>query len=299
MKFSIVLFVSFILGLSLSAQDNSINLPDINMKVGMIVEPNYDIYVTKNKHIIFEKDTVNLNEINKLLYQSIKGYGVATVAYMQKQIHLFADRDLEYRLIDDIKTEISSTNSSKYIIYRSSPNSNNGRGINGIKHKSPLSYFSVYPPEYIKTKKQIKTNDSIIKEQEYLISDFPEIPSSSDSNWKIHTSVERIIYSVQKEIIEGTLRDKIFECLTISNAGLINTEKKIITKSDLKKLLLKNDILFLKYNSDLTYGNYLNAITILQELKPNFGSNMNYAEVIELSYQIQKLHDEVGVVFCD
>src|SRR5690606_29015722 len=107
----------------------------------------------------------------------------------------------------------SCTNSSKYIIYRSNINLKNSRDIKGIKHKSPMSYYSFSPPEYLKTQRELKERDSIEKSHANQLSVLPIMPDlPTENQWNPIVSVERAIYSLQQEIIDEALQGKSYQC---------------------------------------------------------------------------------------
>lgn len=298
-KFLVFLFLMGVF--NLNAQIDNIELPDVDAKVGGLTIPHLDFYVTNTNEVIYNKDTIKVHEIKELLYQPIKYYGITSV-YMPKHIHIFADKNVKYSLIDSVKTEISSTDSSKYIIYRSNFIQKNQYNVKGIKHKSPLSFYSFSPPEYLKTKKEIRERDSISKKDYELNPKLPPIRSLNEIPWKPVYSVERAVYGIQQKIIDEALENQIYKCYTVANNNLIEnkTNNHIdINKEELKKLLLGLDVIFLRFDIDLTYESYINFIKTLQELKPNFVHNPNHAEVIELSSQIQELHKKFRIKLCN
>lgn len=218
---------------------------------------------------------------------------------MQKQIHLLADKSVKYRLIDEIVTEIASTNSSRNIIFRSNSDSKKSRDVRGLKHKVPMSYYSFTPPKYLKTQKEIKEMERITDQQSEVMPNFPVVPDMESSKWIANVSVETAVYSLQKDLIHEALEAKRYECFFISNKGLLNADNKVMTKDDIKNALLKNDIIFLKYDSELLYGNYINLIAVVKEMTSNYVRNSDTAEVIELSNQIQDLHKKVDIELCN
>uniref|UniRef100_UPI00404A547F hypothetical protein n=1 Tax=Gelidibacter sp. TaxID=2018083 RepID=UPI00404A547F len=294
----IAIFFSF---LSTTAQVESIELPDVDMKIGVLALDHFDFYITKENVIIYNNDTIKVHQIKELLHQPTEDFGIETMAYMNKTIHILADKNVKYKLIDSIKTEISSTNTSKYIIYRSNFEQKCSYNIKGIKHKSPLSFYSFSPAKFLKTDEEIRIQDSILKKRYELNPDLPPVPSFDDPSWIPVKSIERATYSIQQKIIDETLNNKTFNCYYVTNEGLKIGSKQInLDKNNLEKILLINDVVFIKYTDDLIYSNYIKFIELLQELKPNFTvTNSNYAEVVELSYQIQELHKKAKIKLCD
>ena len=244
--------------LNTSAQVESIELPDVDVKVGVLTFPHFDFYVTKENVIIYNNDTIKVHQIKELLHQPIKDYGMETTAYMYKYIHILADKNVKYRLIDSIKTEISSTNSSKYIIYRSNFEKGKTYDIKGIKHKSPISFYSFSPPKFLKTDEEIRIQDSILKREYELNPYLPPVPSFDDPSWILVKSIERSTYSIQQKIIDEALNNKTFKCYSITNEGLkAGSEQINLDKNNLEKILLTNDVVFIKYTDDLIYSNYI------------------------------------------
>jgi len=311
MKNILLLIILSILNGKLNAQTQNIDLPEVDSEIGVIGYPYLDIYVTKEGRIIHDSDTINIYQLKERIYTPIKK-SPFVAEYSKKQIHIFADKDVNYEVIDAIKTEVSATNSSKYIVYRSNFNKKkksdkkyvspfNRIEKKGIKHKSPMSYYSFMPPKYLKTKKEIRERDSINEAELKLFPDLASMPSSKLNNSKwITYSTEEAIYSVQEEVINEALVDKKYKCYSISNEGFLDIELRRIelNKTFLEKTLSNLDIVFLKYEKDLKYNNYIKFIEVLQELKPNF-KNDNYAEVIELSSQILALHKNYNIKICD
>lgn len=299
MKQKIAYLCLFFTFLNVNAQD-SISLPNVDVKIGLKYYSPFCVYVTNENKIIYKKDTISLYQIKERLYD----FSIAEI-YAKKQIHLFVDKNVRYSLIDSIKTEISSTNSSKYIVYRSNRIYTNRRRnvAKGIKHKSSLSYYSFLPPEYLRTRQEIKERDSLSKKKRELNPNLPPPPSSNDNRWvQASPNIERATYGIQQNIIDEALSNKVFSCYSISNTGLIDDAGKEInvSKEVLQEILKNNDAVFLKYESDLIYDNYIEFVKILQELKPNFKKNIHsYAEVIELSYQIQQLHKKAHIKLCN
>jgi biopolymer transport protein ExbD len=301
MKHYLIIVVMLFCFFNTTAQVKSIELPDVDVKVGVLTFPHFDFYVTKENVIIYNNDTIKIHQIKEFLHQPIKDYGMEFTAYMYKYIHILADKNVKYKLIDSIKTEISSTNSSKYIIYRSNFEQEKTSNIKGIKHKSPMSFYSFLPPEFLKTDEEIRIQDSISKEEYKLNPDLLPVPSFDDPSWIPVKSIERATYSIQQKIIDEVLNNKTFNCYYVTNEGLKIGSKQInLDKNNLERILLINDVVFIKYTDDLIYSNYIKFAELLQELKPNFTiTNANYAEVIELSYQIQELHKKAKIKLCD
>lgn len=294
MKFYTTIIAFYFFCIHSYSQIDSIQLPKVDMKIGTLVEPHFDFYVTKNGSILYEKDTIKIYEVKQVLYRPIRNYGLSMM-HAKKYVHIFADERVNYSLIDSIKTEIASTNSSRYIIYRSNLDSKHRRNIKGIKHQSPISYFSYLPLEYIPVQDDSEAQEHLNED----ISDFPRVPNKNSVEWKHQTSIETAVYSLQKDLLNDKLKSISYECLTMTNNGLFDKQNKLISKETLRELLAKNEAIFLSYASDLKYGKYISTIALLKELKPNFESLPNLAEIIEIFAQIQKLHKEVGIQLCD
>lgn len=307
MKNKLLVYIFVFLNCLLSYTQNNISLPEINVPFQVIDACYYSIYVTKDNVVLFENDTIKIHQIKEKLYEGNEkcGYDVSTTT-AQSQVHLFIDKEAKYTIVDSIKTEIGSTNSLKHVIYRSNFKQNNFYDIKGIKYKIPKAFYTFLPPKYIYSKKEkieLRERDSLNKIEimnDPFLSRLPDMSKLNDYDWDSNT-VEDAIYSIQQNIIDEQLSGKIFTCILLTNDGFyINDEKYInsINKSQIEKLLINNDILFLNFDNDLIFDNYINLIKTINVLKLEFVHNNKYADIIEMSSQINSIHNKVKIKIC-
>lgn len=277
-----------------NAQNKNIELPKIDGDLGLINYTYHSLFVYKDGTIVFENDTIQIHEIPKSIYEAenIKSkynYGISFKS--RYQVHIFADKAVNYSIIDKIKTEISSTNCSKYITYRSNFPNKQSVKIKGIKHKSHLSYYSITPPKYYDTESDIRKKERMTKHSEDLntnSSEFPVMPPIS--SFKFKPSINLAIYSIQQAVIDEALLGKKLEIITVTNDSYVSNEE--IEK--LKGLLKNMDVILVKYDSELTYENYLKFIKLTYSIGKEYRIPKN--RVIELSSEILKLHRKAGII---
>lgn len=114
MKNLVLIFL--LIGIQTSAQ-LKIDLPDSEKKIKYkSVSPISSIYVLKDNTILLEKDTVFIYNIGKLI--SLEYFKVPIDMKMRYQVHLFADKSVNYSLIDEIKTQVSSVYAINRIYYQ-------------------------------------------------------------------------------------------------------------------------------------------------------------------------------------
>lgn len=267
----------------------------------------YSIYVTKDNVVLFENDTIKIHQIKEKLYEGNEkyGYDISTTT-AQSQVHLFIDKEAKYTIVDSIKTEIGSTNSLKHVIYRSNFKQNNFYDIKGIKYKIPKAFYTFLPPKYIYSKKErieLRERDSLNKIEimkDSILSQLPDVSNLNDYEWS-STTIEDAVYSIQQNIIDEQLSNKIFTCFLLTNEGYFINNEKIkysLSQSEIEKLLTNNDILFIKFDKELIFDKYIKFIKIISILKPQFTQDNKLAEIIEISSQIDKLHKKAKIQIC-
>jgi hypothetical protein len=292
-----------------NGQESRMELPDINENLGSLRYPYLSIRVIDSSKVTMsynyakDLDTIPFSMIKDAVYLNLSDdrYGLVSSLYMKTHIHLFADRNINYNIIDALKTELSATNKSRYIIYRSNMGNLKNSEIAGIKHKSPLGFLKLILPEYKKTKEETRTRDSLSRQQE---KDFPHLAELSRSlenssvEFESDYTLESVVYGLQQEIIDEYLLSKTYKCYKITNKGFKDS-KKVYQLSDLGSILRNYDVVLLSHNEDLIYENYLEFIKELHKYIPNFGNKKVKAEVVELSNQIKKIHKLANIELCN
>ncbi|WP_299116095.1 hypothetical protein [uncultured Winogradskyella sp.] len=300
-----IVFTFLVFNLFCFSQNKKINLPQVIENLGSLSYPYFSVEVLDEDNIIFQKDTIPIKLLSNNIFlnsKMFKSYGLNSL-YIKTYVHLFADENLNYNIIDEIKTQISRTNKSRYVIYRSNFDKQVKRGTRreGIKHKSPLSFFKLEIPEYRETLKQIKKKDSLRKLQEEKFPDIAEMNRMLDDakgNWKPIYQIETLVYGSQKDVIKEYLENKTTKCYRITNDGF-KSNLKVYKRNEISDVLNKSEIIFLDYDEKLTYLNYLKFIKELHKSIPNFGQKNVDTEVVELSNEIKKIHRMTGVELCN
>lgn len=292
-------FTTYVVG-----QENEITLPSVDVKLGSYGSPYFSIYIDKIGNVFFEKDKIDINEVSQRLYEGYhdSDYPYGPSSLMPYSVHIFADKEAKFSVIDSVRTEISKTSASKYLIYRSNLKQENTYDIKGIKIKSPMSFYRLSPPLIMITKKHKRELDSINKIEQ---SENPEIISldkalNTLSMGLIASSIERAIYSIQQDVIDEALLSKKYKCINVTNQNIISDRSVYFNDIEkMKNVVNENDIVFLDYDKNLKYGEYIHFIEKFQKINPNFKNSVYKANIIELSYQIQSLHKKAKIKLCN
>lgn len=269
----------------------NIELPETEQNnFSLLKFPFHSIYITKSNTIIFDKDTINLNNLKIRLLENYLNneYHVSSTIKEHKNIHFFIDKNVKYDFLDKVFTEVSTSLSAPSVIFRSNFNQNN---IHGLKSKLPFSFYSFSAPEYLYTNEHIEK-----REKRKLNENFPSILNENIA-WRLK-SVAKATYSIQQEIINEQLLNKKIECVTITNDG-IEIDKKIIlfeNKNEWENLIKENDVIFIKFSNNLLFDNYIKYIKLRS---PNYNIiNNSNSELIELSTEILNLHKKANIKLC-
>lgn len=263
----------------------------------MLSVPFHSIYVTKEKKIIFDNDTIELYNLKERLLENYlhEDYNI-TSTFSNKNVHFFIDKEVKYDFYDKLFTEVSSVYDAPYVILRSNFE-NDIYKIKGIKKKLSKSFYSFKAPKFYFTNAEINE-----KEKQYIEDQkngFPPIPNENDlSNWKLN-SVEIAVYTLQQEIIDEQLKGKKISLIKITNQGILK-EKEYYSFIDYKvweSLANDNNVIFIVFDKNLSYENYFkysSSKPLSYEI-----SNKNNIEYIELSSQILHLHKNANIKICD
>jgi biopolymer transport protein ExbD len=277
---------------------NKINLPENNENnFSLLNVPYHSIYVTKEKKIIFDNDTIELYNLKERLLENYlhEDYNIASII-LNKNVHFFIDKELKYDFYDKLFTEVSCVYDAPYVILRSNFESDIYK-IKGVKKKLFKSFYSFKAPKFYFTNVEIEE-----KEKQYIEdkkNGFPPIPNENDlNNWTLN-SVETAIYTIQQEIIDEQLKDKNISCIKITSQGILK-EKEYYPFEDKKiwkSLANDNNVIFITFDINLSYENYY-KYSLSKPLVYGI-INKNNIEFIELSSQILHLHKKANIKLCN
>lgn len=297
MKNRLLLFSFFICLLNTYGQIDKIIMPKGNEQLDIKrLTAFYSIYVDKNESVFFEKEPIKIHDIGKLL--TYKTYKLPDWDVNHLQIHLYIDKEVNYDLVDKIKTEIASANLNK-VVYKT--NSVEDKDIlNGIFWKNHQSFFKIAKIKkrltYKEKERNKRYNDSLIKYQNSNENPFPLPPPPLPPHWSLE--FENKLYSDQQNVIDEILNERKYKCVTITNMGLkVNSENiPIEEKIKIEHLFLENEALLISFDEKLSYFNYLNMIRIFKEMTKN---NKGKASTFELSSEIKMIYKKAGIELCD
>ncbi|WP_299891557.1 biopolymer transporter ExbD [uncultured Lacinutrix sp.] len=291
-KFLFILIIFNACSTSKNYTRNNINLPKGIEKIKVnSATPFYSIYVDKNEKVYLEKEEINIYNIAKILsYNKSK---LPEELRFRVRIHLYIDQQVNYNIVDEIKTQLASI--YLYNIYYKTNSIDDKDILFGIGYRNHNSFFHFANLKPITTKKQEKINKRYLdslkvsrkgKDNEFFMSPPPPPPN--------HWSIEFIyrIYSNQQEVIDEVLSDKKSTNIEITNDGLrVNKEFIKFKEYDkLSSLFYNNDVLFVKFNKKLKYSNYFKMVRFYNNLK-----RTERALLIELSKEIIEIHKKAKI----
>lgn len=300
MKQWLIILAVFFYFLNATAQIESIELPHGEETIlQKHFTPFFNIYVDKNNKVYFEEEPIEIGEIGKQLTYKIYQLPFEQRVYLQ--IHLFADKNVSYKMVDKIKTEIAATYNHK-VVYKT--NSIEDKDIlKGVFWYNHFSFFKILPVEKqltnIEQEINKRLNDSITINNviKYGFVDIPS-PPEPPSDW-INEFYYKL-YSDQQEIIDEALNGKVHRCVTIKNDG-IKTDLHSISLDNYKiieKLFTENDALIMNFDDDLNYSTYLETIRVFISIQKKY-KNEKIAFPFEVSSQLVNIHKKAKIKLCD
>ncbi|NQX78020.1 hypothetical protein [Gilvibacter sp.] len=288
MKIKILRFFLFACAIC-SGQTSGIELPVYKGEYRSVSTPYYPIYILKSEEIVLFNDTIAPEQLPKLLYKGIPGYG----SYMmipKAQVHLIVDKDVSYSIVDEVKTQIASTAASRlYFYYRASNENGISSRIKAIRYPNYYSYFKLDVPAHMLLRSELPKQDSSLKS----IEGEPPIPPKPN-HINIATSVEKAIYSKQQDVIDEALAGKKCTCLTLERDRIvqeINDGFVEIRDEALNDLMSEYDVVFLKFDQRILYQDYFDYLIQLEAIQ----DLLKKVEIIELSKEIREIHKDVGI----
>ena len=274
-----------------SQNKEAIELPEMETRLNGLTIPFHSIFVNNNNEIYFEEDKVEIHEIKERIYGPYHNHrNYDPIRMYTSDIHLYADVNTDYIIIDAIKTEIASTGAKKKIFYRSDLEGDNYNEMYGIKYRLPLSYYRFLPPDYLYSEKERMERMEAEEENEQL--GMPEVPAPDSPLWEI-TSAEKIIYSIQEPIIKEFFEDKKAALVNIGEDYFESGSKKILFSEDerIKEFFKDFDILIMNFQDGLKYKTYINYLKTIISIE----DSLFLLQIVEYSNKIKSIHKQAGI----
>ncbi|MHA7056065.1 ExbD/TolR family protein [Aquimarina sp. M1] len=282
--FVIVGFV--LLSTTLMAQPtDQIQLPTGGEKINLKhTTPLLSFYVTKNQEVYLENKKLDFYEEIYYALEKKKHTELEELTPFIR-ILLYADKEVKYKTIDRIKSEIGAVFRTIYYqtgnikdISEATPAILSG----SLKEKNTTPIISLEDQEKITS---IKT------------SSLPLPPPPPPMFW--HYELDPLLYSKRKKEIQLTLKQYTYTSLWINqNGNLIHKGKTISIKdsSILKGVLKENQIVFLRFDNDITYNYYMQTIQELRQISKSLEkSKEKRAWVTEISYDLENLYRKIEI----
>lgn len=270
---------------------NEIEFPEIDSKLKFLVIPYHSIFVNKNGEIFFGDDKIEIQEVKEKIYGSYYNHnGYDDITMYPTEVHLFADKNVEYSIIDKIKTEIAQTNCTQKLIYRSNFEMKKQTEMYGLSHKLPNSYYKFLPPERILTKEEKVERRNNLKRDKQL--GFPEPPSSNMDDWNIISS-EVVIYTIQEPVIKEFFENKRAVIMKVGNDAFEVDDIKLsfIEVDQLKSFFKNYDIIIFDFNTNIKYTEYIDFLKTIIPIE----KSMNQIQFVEYSSKIKLLHKKAKI----
>ncbi|WP_250432676.1 biopolymer transporter ExbD [Hanstruepera flava] len=292
MNYSKLSFLFLICTCSIYSQQYSdIELPNIDTKQKYLVIPYHSIFINRDNQVYFGDEEISIHEVKEKIYGSYykhPGYGKITTNPLG--VHLFADQNADYKIIDEIKSEIAQTNCNKKIFYRTNLEMTNISKMYGIKYMLPNSFFKFTPPNRIRTKKELDDLNENKERNKQL--GFPEVPDVNSPEL-IVTSPATVIYSIQEEVIKEFFENKKVIFIEIGSNYIEhnNIKYSILEVDNLKNFFNDFEVIIYTYKNDLKYNDYLkylNSIIPIEKSLPN-------TKFIEYSAKMRLLHQKSNI----
>ncbi|WP_299130721.1 hypothetical protein, partial [uncultured Winogradskyella sp.] len=220
-------------------------------------------------------------------------YKMLSHAQMSLKIFLYIDKNVDYNVVDEIKTQLASAYFEK-LCYKTNSIEDKDilRGVSWTNHQS---FYHLNRTEKVLTKKEKEKNkrynDSLRRTSGF--GDIPP-PPPPPPNWFFDS--QYIIYSDSKEAIDEALEDKTYTCVTLSNEGYKrgNEILRFDKKDGVENLFSSNDIVFVRFSEALKYKNYFKAMSQYKEID---GKKRGF--FFELSHEIMEIYEKANIKFCN
>ena len=274
-----------------SQEKDELELPQIEASLRSFYFPFHSIFINKDNEIFFGDDKIEVYEVKERLYGPYyKHRNYDQITMNPTEVHLFADVNADYAIIDAVKTEIASTNTLKKVLYRSNFEMEKSSEMFGIKYKLPPSYYRFIPPEKILNSEEKR--ERIKAEKENRLLGMPDVPEPQSPFWDI-TSAEKIIYTIQPLVIKEFFPEKKAAFLNVGKDYFeFNSEKILFSEIEKLKTLLTNyDVVIINFQKGLKYSTYIKYLKTIIPVE----DSLYPIEIVEYSNDIKLIHQKAGI----
>jgi hypothetical protein len=267
------------------AQKETIELPKEGVDKFNKNINHYTIHITSNVEVFFNGEKVLFwDQISKRILEEIRIPKMNAV----KDIVVFADKKLDYRIVERIRWEIGKVWSG-YLHYMSEELKNKNC-LSFYIQGSPLSQKKyseadwTYGYNLIFTDKQRRLKEDVVFSKVRAQVEWP-ILAVWQSNFLFH------FYTGNVELIKRFLEGKNYKGISILSEEFfrVNGEKTSFKEQKIKDLVKNNDILFVEVNK-INFNSYFKAISSVQRLRYKKGNHGELRKpfIIEIPYIYQE-----------
>lgn len=238
-KKTIVLFFIFASQFGV-AQKNTIQLPFSNFELKYrSTTPILGVYIDKKNTIYLENKKIKLKDLGSALFEIKSKHTTDFSAIMN--VHLYADKRCKYKIIDKVKSQISSAR--LHLLYRTNDFINVKKGIKWSLHGAL---------EYIQPLNQNNSPSS----------DFFDIPGFI---WYTQLEMDLYAKNFSKANLELEKRSSTYVEVLKNKFKIGN---KCIKFSEIDKLInlyKNNEVLFIGFHKRAKYKDYIKAISAFKQ----------------------------------
>lgn len=282
------------------SQKFSIELPDgekeIKVNQGTIV---INVYITREGKTYLEEEEVEFNTLaSKLKQLSSK---LPEILDFRKKIFLYIDKNADYSIVDDVKTQLSK-NKVQYVYYKTGSTDDKDflKGESAFNYSSITKYETI---EKVETKmeksEKKKGNDSLA---EFLPKDMPMPPPPPAPPTTSLTFYPKF-YSDKQEVVNEVLERKVAKCFRLNNKWITSDVKQKVETDKLEDMIeqLKGLNYFILYfDEDLSFKNYFKTLRFLKtQSQKLYKEKKDSFYIIEISKEMEEIHKLSKVKLCD
>lgn len=270
-----IITVSFCFG-----QKENITLPNIKSEVKYsktTITPIFSVYVNTNKEVYFENQKVPVEKLGDTIFKYKNQFSPYKTLILQ--VHILADKKVDYSLIDKVKTQIHSAKHHR-LIYRT------GEYLEDIA--SGIFFFDLFDKfGALHYKEEPK-----LEEEEYIVETL-EVPLPFDHKER---TLKDKLYNLEFNEAKALLKK--FKYAKIKFIGnkkvLIDGKKyKLATPEVIEKLIQKKDLVIATFSEKLSYNDYLKNIIVLKKIyRKNKKKQLKTAFYFEISGELQQEMDK-------
>jgi len=261
-------YLLILLIFQISYSQSKLNLPTSDYEIiYKSITPISNIYVYKNGDVFLEKEKRTILDLGRTLFETKNKFPIENQRYIQ--VHLLADKSTDFKIIDSIKSQISS--SRLHLYYRTNHLEDITKGINWKNHNS-LEYFKLQ-------EKEDENNENLVF--------FEAVRIKNPIELQINEDLYNLNLKKAKELIDKIKYANI-RFLNKNEIRIKDTKVKIRDTQKILEIISNYDVLFIRFNNKMTYNNYISMITSIKDVfKILRKIESREIPIFEISYELE------------